>query len=64
VDANPDDIDYLVPGNDKAKRSIEWFLGKMEEAIDEGLKEKAKVVAAAAAAAEAPKAEPQPAVKI
>ena len=60
VDANPDDIDYLVPGNDKAKRSIEWFLGKMEEAIDEGIKEKARAVAAAAAAApavEAPKAE-------
>lgn len=51
VDANPDDIDYIVPGNDKAKRSIEWFLGKMDVAIDEGLKEKAKAIAAAAAAA-------------
>jgi small subunit ribosomal protein S2 len=51
VDANPDDIDYLVPGNDKAKRSIEWFLGKMEEAIDEGLKEKARIATEIAAAA-------------
>jgi small subunit ribosomal protein S2 len=38
VDADPDVIDYLVPGNDKAKKSIEWFLGKMEEAIESGIK--------------------------
>lgn len=37
VDANPDDIDYLVPGNDKAKKSIEWFFEKMEKAIEEGV---------------------------
>ena len=37
VDANPDDIDYLVPGNDKAKKSIEWFFGKIEKAIEEGI---------------------------
>jgi small subunit ribosomal protein S2 len=47
VDANPDAIDYLVPGNDKAKLSIEWFLGKIEAAIEEGMK--ARVAAAAAA---------------
>jgi small subunit ribosomal protein S2 len=52
VDANPDAIDYLVPGNDKAKLSIEWFLGKMESAIEEGLKARAAVAAAAKQAAE------------
>jgi small subunit ribosomal protein S2 len=36
VDADPDVIDYLVPGNDKAKASIAWFLGKIEKAIEEG----------------------------
>lgn len=37
IDADPDIIDYLVPGNDKAKKSIEWFLGKIEQAIGEGI---------------------------
>jgi small subunit ribosomal protein S2 len=37
VDADPDVIDYLVPGNDKAKSSITWFLEKMEKAIAEGM---------------------------
>jgi small subunit ribosomal protein S2 len=36
VDADPDVIDYLVPGNDKAKSSIVWFLGKIAAAIKEG----------------------------
>jgi small subunit ribosomal protein S2 len=36
VDADPDVINYLVPGNDKAKMSVEWFLKKMENAIEEG----------------------------
>jgi len=38
VDVDPDDIDYLVPGNDKAKKSIEWFFDNVERAIDEGIK--------------------------
>jgi small subunit ribosomal protein S2 len=37
VDANPDVVDYLVPGNDKAKMSVAWFLGNIEKAIREGL---------------------------
>jgi small subunit ribosomal protein S2 len=40
VDADPDEIDYIVPGNDKARKSIEWFLGKMEQAIAVGIKER------------------------
>lgn len=55
VDANPDDLDYLVPGNDKAKKSIEWFLEKVEKAIDEGV-----ATRVAAPTAEAPKTEAAP----
>lgn len=52
VDANPDMVNYLVPGNDKAKLSIEWFLGKMEKAVEEGMKERATAAAAAKVVAE------------
>ncbi len=37
VDANPDEIDYLIPGNDKAKKSIDWFFEKVEGAIRQGI---------------------------
>lgn len=37
VDTDPAFVDRLVPGNDNAKRSIEWFFGKVEKAIEEGL---------------------------
>lgn len=43
VDADPDKIDYLVPGSDKSRQSINWFLGKMEAAIAEGLALRASV---------------------
>jgi small subunit ribosomal protein S2 len=46
IDADPDLIDYLVPGNDKAKKSIDWFLGKIEKAIEEGLRMRAMAKAA------------------
>ena len=52
VDVDPDIIDYLVPGNDKAKLSIEWFLGKMDGAIAEGVKMRAAAAAKEAAAKE------------
>jgi small subunit ribosomal protein S2 len=47
VDADPDLIDYLVPGNDKAKSSIVWFLGKISSAIEEGKAARATQEAAA-----------------
>ncbi|MDO8536982.1 MAG: 30S ribosomal protein S2 [bacterium] len=37
VDSNPDMIDYLVPGNDSGRKSINWFLEKIGAAIEEGL---------------------------
>ncbi len=36
TDSNPDEIDYPVPGNTKARTSINWFLEKIAEAIREG----------------------------
>jgi len=45
VDSNPDEIDYLVPGNDNARKSTTWFLGKIETAIEEGLALKASAAA-------------------
>lgn len=41
VDADPDVINYLVPGNDKARKSINWFLDKVEAAVEEALAERA-----------------------
>ena len=37
VDTNPAQIDYLVPGNDKSRKSVEFFLNKISEAIAEGI---------------------------
>ena len=37
TDADPDDIDYLVPGNDKARMSVSWFLNNIEQAIQKGI---------------------------
>ncbi len=39
TDSDPDDIDYPVPGNTKARTSINWFLSKIEEAIREAKRE-------------------------
>ncbi len=49
VDTDPDLIDHLVPGNDKARLSIEWFLGKIDTAIAEGTAERAARAAKEAA---------------
>jgi len=57
VDADPDVLDYLVPGNDKAKRSVDWFLEKVTKAAEEGVSMRAatpKPEAAPAAAANGP----------
>lgn len=45
MDADPDDIDYCVPGNDKAKASIAWFLKNIETAIKEGVSKRSAPVA-------------------
>lgn len=37
-DADPDLAAYPIPGNDRARPSIAWVLGKLEAAIAEGIK--------------------------
>lgn len=37
VDSDPDALEYLVPGNNSARRSIGWFLEKIGAAIAEGI---------------------------
>jgi small subunit ribosomal protein S2 len=58
VDADPDKITYVVPGNDKARTSIEWFLERVGKAYEEGIKMRAVV----APAPEAPAAPTAPTV--
>ncbi len=38
TNADPDLIDYIIPGNDDAIRSIKLFTSKIREAVEEGLK--------------------------
>lgn len=53
VDADPTSVDHLVPGNDNAKRSIEWFFGNIEKAIEEGLAMRSRPADSASVAASA-----------
>ena len=59
VDTNcdPDEIDYVIPGNDDAIRAVKLIAGKMADAVLEGKQgeqtEEAEAAAPAEAAAEA-----------
>ncbi len=59
VDADPDKIQYLVPGNDRAKKSIEWFAERVEKAYAAGIAARAAVDAANTPAAPAEGAAPE-----
>jgi len=37
-DMNPEEIEYMIPGNTKSRSSIDWFMGKIKAAIKEGQK--------------------------
>ena len=37
TDVDPDTVDYLVLGNNKARVGISWFLGKVREAVKSGI---------------------------
>ena len=55
TNSNPDNIDFVVPANDDATKSVEVILGAMCEAIKEGLEErKVEKIDAAAAGEETP----------
>ena len=55
VDTNcdPDEIDYVIPGNDDAIRAVKLIAGKMADAVLEG-KQGEQMDAEAAEAGEAP----------
>ena len=38
TNCNPDDIDYVIPGNDDAIRAIKLFASKIADAVLEGKK--------------------------
>ncbi len=40
TNSNPNDVDYVIPANDDATKSIEVILGAICEAINEGLQER------------------------
>ena len=40
TNSNPKDIDFVIPANDDATKSIEKVVGIMAEAISEGLEER------------------------
>ena len=40
TNANPEEVEYPVPGNDDAIRSIKLFVSKFGEAVEEGLKQR------------------------
>lgn len=52
TNSNPEDIDFIIPANDDAAKSIELILGSLCDAIKEGLEER-KIEKADTAAAEA-----------
>ena len=52
TDANPDEVEYPVYGNNKAKISINWFLGKVREVLAETKAARAQAAAEKKAAAE------------
>jgi small subunit ribosomal protein S2 len=55
TNANPDLIDYIIPGNDDAIRSIKLFANRLAEAAADGIRVgKARAVADAQAGDEAP----------
>ena len=57
TNSNPNNIDYVIPANDDATKSVEVILGAICEAMNEGLQERNAEKIDAEAAEEAPKRE-------
>lgn len=36
TDTDPELVEYPIPANDRSKSSIEWILGRLEKAVEEG----------------------------
>ncbi|HEY4526147.1 MAG TPA: 30S ribosomal protein S2 [Candidatus Paceibacterota bacterium] len=43
TDVDPDMVDYLVLGNNKARAGVNWFLDKIKEAVKSGIAQRAVV---------------------
>ena len=58
TNSNPNSIDYVIPANDDASKSVEVILTAITEAMNEGLQErKAEKIDTEAAGEEAPRRE-------
>lgn len=57
TNSNPNNIDYVIPANDDATKSVEVILGAICEAMNEGLQERKAEKIDVEAAEEAPKRE-------
>ena len=57
TNSNPNDVDYVIPANDDATKSVEVILGAICEAMNEGLQERKAEKQDAEAAGEAQKKE-------
>ena len=57
TNSNPNNIDYVIPANDDATKSVEVILGAICEAMNEGLQERKAEKIDAEAAEKAPKRE-------
>jgi len=59
TNCNPDDIDYIIPGNDDAIRAIKLFSSKIADAALEGKRRREELIQAESDKAEAQKDEEQ-----
>ncbi|MDD2438417.1 MAG: 30S ribosomal protein S2 [Massilibacteroides sp.] len=57
TNSNPDNIDYVIPANDDATKSVEVILSAITEAMNEGLQERKAEKVDTEASEEAPKRE-------
>ena len=57
TNSNPDNIDYVIPANDDASKSVEVILSAITEAMNEGLQERKAEKVDTEASEEAPKRE-------
>ena len=63
TNADPSLVDYVIPANDDAPRSIEVILDYLEQAVEKGMKEKSKKWRRKAAAEKVAKKEEKAAEK-
>ncbi len=53
TDGDPEQVTYPIPANDRSRSSVTWVLGKLEEAVLNGAKERAELLTRAVEAKKA-----------